>query len=113
MNSEQRAVNSGRRTVTGSVLIHFAWSPPSGRVKAAYRVDVLEYQAKGDRYICRLVELASVERSGSGDEVNDERLRGLLGKCVRVPGEGLNGMVLPLKMATLDGTLSRPYFFDE
>ena len=116
-----------------SVDLHFAWSPPSGRVKAAYRAEVIEYQAEGDRYVCRLVELVAVERSsvrvpqggfardadsehspasGLGEEVSEETLRGLIGKYVRVPGEALNGMVLPLKMATLTGGLARAYFYD-
>lgn len=92
--------------------LHFAWAPPSGRVKVTYRAEVLEYQAEGDRYICRLAEIVSIERNGSGEAVTDETLRGLLGKCVRVPREALDGMVLPLKMATLSGGLARPYFFN-
>ena len=115
------------------VNLHFAWSPPSGRVKAAYRAEVIEYQAEGDRYVCRLVELIAIERGGArvpqggftrdaglehvqksrpGEEVSDDILRGLIGKRVRVPGEALSGMVLPLKMATLTGGLARPYFYD-
>jgi len=95
-----------------SVDLHFAWSPPSGRVKAAYRAEVIEYQTEGDRYVCRLAELVAVDRSGPSEEVSDEMLRGLIGKRVRVPGEALSGMVLPLKMATLTGGLARAYFYD-
>ena len=91
--------------------IRFAWSPPAGRVKAAYRAEVREYLADGDRYVCQLAELVAVERSGSSEDVSDEALRGLVGKCVRVPREALSGMTLPLKMATLTGSLAHPYFF--
>lgn len=93
------------------VELRFVWSPPSGRVKATYRAEVMVFQAKGDRYLCRLAELIAVERSG--DEPGDETLRGLIGKYVRVPREALDGIALPLKMATLTGALARPYFFDE
>jgi hypothetical protein len=99
--------------VTEVVTLHFAWSPPSGRVQAAYRAKVLRREAEGDRCVCRLLELAGVERGGSGEEVSDAALRGLIGKCARVPGEALKGLTLPLKMATLAGGLTRPYFFDE
>ncbi len=95
------------------VTLHFAWSPSSGRVKAAYRAEVLRREAESDRCVCRLLELAGIGRSGSGEEVSDAALRGLIDKCVRVPGEALNGLTLPLKMATLSGGLTRPYFFDE
>jgi len=91
--------------------LQFAWSPPSGRVRATYRVDVLDYLPEGDRYVCRLVELIGIARTGSSGGVSDETLRGLLGKCVRVPREALNGITLHLKTATLDGSLRRPYFF--
>ncbi len=94
------------------VVLRFAWSPPAGWVTAAFRAEALEYQSAGDRYICRLVELVTVERKGSPSGVSDETLRGLTGKCVRVPGEALNGMTLPLKMSTLTGGLAQPYFFD-
>ncbi|HLF28627.1 MAG TPA: hypothetical protein VJG32_20025 [Anaerolineae bacterium] len=92
--------------------LHFAWSPPSGQVQATYRAEMLAYQAVGDRYVCRLVELLVVERTGSSAEVSDETLRGLIGKCVRAPAEALDGIVLPLKLATLTGGLARPYFFN-
>jgi hypothetical protein len=93
------------------VTLRFAWAPASGRVKAAYRSEVLRHEPDGDRYICRLAELIEIERSAA-EEVGDDTLRGLIGKCVRVPGEALNGMTLPLKMFTLTEARARPYFFD-
>jgi hypothetical protein len=95
-----------------SVILRFAWSPAPERIRATYRAEVIQYEVDGDRYVCRLMELFTVERSGSGQAVSDERLRDLVGKYVRVPGEALNGDVLPLKMSTLTGDLARPYFFD-
>ena len=81
-------------------------------MRATFRAEVIQYEVDGDRYVCRLMELVAVERSGSSQAVSDERLRNLVGKYVRVPGEALNGAVLPLKMSTLSGGLARPYFFD-
>lgn len=97
--------------VPPEVTLRFAWTPPPGRVRAAYRAEVLRYEQGGSRYVCRLAELLSVEKNAAG-EISDETLHGLIGKCVRVPGEALNGMTLPLKMSTLTGERARPYFFD-
>jgi hypothetical protein len=94
------------------VDLHFAWSPRPERIQAVYRAEVIQYEVDGDRYVCRLMELVAVEGSASSQAVSDEWLRALVGKYVRVPGEALNGAVLPLKMSTLDGGLARPYFFD-
>jgi hypothetical protein len=94
------------------VELHFAWSSPWGRVTATYRAAVLRDEAAGDRYVCRLTELAGVERSAP-EAIDEDILRGLIGKCVRVPRQALNGITLPLKMSTLTGGLTRPYFFDE
>ncbi|HET7089919.1 MAG TPA: hypothetical protein VFL17_14880 [Anaerolineae bacterium] len=93
--------------------IRFAWSAASGPVRATYRIDVLRYEPGGDRYVCRLVELVSVDRMQPDEAVSDDTLRSLTGKCVRVPREALNGSILPLKMTTLTGDLARSYFFDE
>ncbi len=93
--------------------IRFAWSAASSHVRATYRIDVLRYEAGGDRYVCRLVELISVDRNQPDEVVSDDALRSLIGKCVRAPREALNGSILALKMATLTGGLARPYFFDE
>ena len=93
--------------------IRFAWSAASSHVRATYRIDVLRYESGGDRTVCRLVELISVDRSQPDEVVSDDALRSLIGKCVRAPREALNGSVLALKMTTLTGGLARPYFFDE
>lgn len=92
--------------------LYFAWLPPSGPVKAVYRAEVLQHDTESDRYLCRLVELVNVERHQPHQEISDEALRGLMGKCVRVPSEALKGVTLRLKMSTLTGGLARPYFFD-
>jgi hypothetical protein len=94
------------------VVLRFAWSPSSGRVKATYRAEVIGHIVESERYLCRLAELTGVERRGAGDAVSDGDLHDLVGKHVRVPGEALDGLVLPLKMSTLTETRTHPYFFD-
>jgi hypothetical protein len=93
-------------------LLRFGWSPDAGRVRATYRAEVLAHLVESERVVCRLIELTGVERWGANDAVNDQVLRGLIGKQVRVPREALDGLVLPLKMSTLTETRANPYFFD-
>ena len=100
--------------VDAVVALHFAWSPPSGRIKATYRAEVIRYEPEGQRVVCRLIELVEIERAEWGGEITDEMLRGLIGKCAHVPHEALlTEMILPLKVTTLTGGLRQPYFFDE
>jgi hypothetical protein len=81
---------------------------------ASYRAEVIRYEPEGRRDVCRLSELVDVTRAGSGEEISDAMLRGLIGKLARVPHEALNSdLILPLKITTLTGGLRRPYFFDE
>jgi len=104
---------AGGDSIEQGNTIRFAWSTASSRIQATYRIQVLRYEAGGDRCVCRLVELISVDRNQPDEAVSDEILRSLVGKCVRVPSEALNGTTLLLKVATLTGGLARPYFFDE
>ncbi len=81
-------------------------------VRATYRVEAEQYEPKGDRFQCRLLELVEASGVHSGSELTPEMLDGLIGKHVLVPREGLNGLILRLKMTTLTGGLKHPYFFD-
>jgi hypothetical protein len=93
--------------------IHFAWSPSTGMVRAAFRVEVEDYEPKGDRFQCRILELVDASGIQSGSELTQEMLDRLVGQHVLVPREGLNGLVLRLKMTTLTGGLKKPYFFND
>jgi len=93
--------------------LRFAWSPVTGMVRATYRVEVESYEPRGDRFQCRLLELVEASGVRSGSELTQEMLDGLVGQHVLVPREGLNGLVLRLKMTTLTGGLKRPYFFND
>src|SRR5512137_2930988 len=92
--------------------LHFAWSPSTGMVRATYRVEVESYEPRGDRFQCQLLELVEASEVQSGSELTQEMLDGLVGQHVLVPREGLNGLILRLKMTTLTGGLKRPYFFN-
>ncbi len=94
-------------------LIRFAWSPSTGMVRATYRVEVESYEPRGDRFQCKLLELVEASGVRSGSELTQEMLDRLVGQHVLVPREGLNGLILRLKMTTLTGGLKRPYFFDD
>ena len=82
-------------------------------VRATYRVEVERYEPQGDRYQCQLLELVEASGVQLGSELTQEMLDGLVGQHVLVPHEGLNALILRLKMTTLTGGLKRPYFFDE
>jgi len=82
-------------------------------VRATYRVEVESYEPHGDRFQCRLLELVEVSGIQSGNELTPEMLDRLVGQHVLVPREGLNGLILRLKMTTLTGGLRRPYFFND
>ncbi len=93
--------------------LRFAWSPPSaGMVRATYRVEVESYEPRGDRFQCKLLELVEASEIQSGSELTQEMLDRLVGQHVLVPREGLNGLILRLKMTTLTGGLKKPYFFN-
>ena len=92
--------------------LRFAWSPATGNVRATYRVEVERYEPKGDRFQCKLLELVEASGIRSGSELTQEMLDQLVGQHVLVPREGLNGLILNLKMTTLTGGLKKPYFFN-
>jgi hypothetical protein len=94
------------------LLLRLAWSPSTGMVRATYRVEVESYEPRGDRFQCQLLELVEVSGVRSGSELTQEMLDRLVGQHVLVPREGLNGLILRLKMTTLTGGLKRPYFFN-
>ncbi len=93
--------------------LHFAWSPSTGIVRATYRAEVERYEPQGDRFRCKLLELIEASGVRSDSELTQDMLDRLVGQHVLAPREGLNGLVLRLKMTTLTGGLKKPYFFNE
>lgn len=82
-------------------------------VRATYRAEVGRYEARGDRFQCRLLELIETSGLQEKSELTREMLDQLVGQQVLAPHEALNGLTLRLKMTTLTGGLKRPYFFTE
>lgn len=97
----------------GEVVLRFAWSPSTGMVRATYRAEVGRYEARGDRFQCKLLELIETSGLQEKSELTREMLDQLVGQQVLAPHEALNGLTLRLKMTTLTGGLKRPYFFTE
>ena len=91
--------------------LHFAWAPSSGMVRATYRAEIERYEAKGDRFQCKLIELIEASGVKAGSELTQAMISNLIGQHVLVPREGVEGMILRLKMTTLTGGLKKPYFF--
>jgi hypothetical protein len=91
--------------------LHFAWAPSTGMVRATYRAEIERYEPKGDRFQCKLIELVEVNGIQSDSELSQEMISNLIGQRVLVPREGVEGMILRLKMTTLTGGLKKPYFF--
>lgn len=111
--SETSAREPNSRAEIGTQLpLHFAWSPSTGLVRATYRAEVERYELQGDRFQCQLLELVEASGIRAGSELTQEMLDRLVGQHVLVPREGLNGLVLRLKMTTLTGGLKKPYFFN-
>lgn len=81
-------------------------------VRATYRVELESYEPRGDRFQCKLLELVEASGVRADSELTQAMLDRLVGQHVLVPREGLNGLVLRLKMTTLTGGLKRPYFFN-
>lgn len=94
------------------ITLRFAWSPATGMVRATYRVEVESYEPRGDRFQCRLLDLVEASGVRVDSELTQEMLERLVGQHVLVPREGLNGLILRLKMTTLTGGLKKPYFFN-
>ncbi len=95
------------------IPLRFAWSPSTGMVRATYRVEVESYEPRGDRFQCKILALVEANGIRSDSELTQEMLDRLVGRHVLVPREGLNGLILRLKMTTLTGGLKKPYFFHQ
>ncbi|HZY45494.1 MAG TPA: hypothetical protein VFF70_12165, partial [Anaerolineae bacterium] len=92
--------------------LHLAWAPSTGMVRATYRAEIERYESKGDRFQCKLIELVAASGLQSDSELTRAMISNLIGQHVLVPREGVEGMILRLKMTTLTGGLKRPYFFN-
>jgi hypothetical protein len=84
-----------------TIDVRCGWRLPDGsRTTAAYRAEVIEYDAKQDRW---LVKLVGVQTSGEVDATTRALIESQVGKWAYVPSEARAGMTLPLKYETLTG----------
>jgi len=88
------------------------WQATNGsRLRATFRAQALEKdKGRSDRMRVRLGELTEFSWQGAPDESLLPHLRALTGKQALVAPQALEGLRLPLKLATLTGEV--PYFFD-
>jgi hypothetical protein len=90
-----------RTQAAETIDVRCGWRLPDGsRVTAAYRAEVIEYDAKQDRW---LVKLAGVQTSGEMDATTRALIESQVGKWAYVPSEARHGLTLPLKYETLTG----------
>jgi hypothetical protein len=90
------------------------WKLPDGtRLRVTFKVQVEALELNKNRMRCRLLKIqaASGSRPESAvDALYFERAMGLVGKQAMIPLDALEGIVLPLRLATLMG--EHQYFFD-
>ena len=94
--------------------VHMGWKVPGGhRLRVTFKVQVEALELDKNRMRCRLLRIEAAGGSQSESEVNRyyfEQVMGLLGKRAMIPLDARQGIVLPLRLATLTG--EHPFFFD-
>lgn len=99
-----------------AILIEFdlqcGWrATNSSRLLATFRAQVLgKDEGRSDRVLVRLSELVEWSWQGTSDESLLPHLHRLIGRRALVAPQALEGMRLPLKLATLSGEMR--YFFE-
>ena len=94
--------------------VHMGWKVPGGhRLQVTFKVRVEALELDKNRMRCRLLRIEAAGGSQPESEVNRyyfEQVMGLLGKRAMIPLDARQGIVLPLRLATLTG--EHPFFFD-
>jgi hypothetical protein len=94
--------------------VQMSWKLPDGtRLQVAFEVQVEALETEKNRMRCRLLRVQAASgnrRESEVDPTHFQRLLGLVGKRALIPLDALQGVVLPLRWATLTG--EHPYFFD-
>ena len=90
-----------RASTTETIDVKCGWRLPDGsRTTATYRAEVIEYDAKQDRW---LVTFIGVRADDDSDATTRTLIEAQVGKWAYVPSEARRGMTLPLKYETLTG----------
>ncbi len=94
--------------------LHVGWKLPGGhRLEVTFAAQVEALERDKNRLRCRLLQIQSAGGSQPENDVAPyylERVLALVGKRALVPLEALQGIVLPLRLATLTG--EHAFFFD-
>jgi hypothetical protein len=94
--------------------VHMGWTLPDGiRLRVTFEVQVEALELDRNRMRCRLLQVQSAGGSRPESEVDPEyfeHVMGLIGKRAMIPLDARQGIVLPLRLATLTG--EHKYFFD-
>jgi hypothetical protein len=94
--------------------VHMGWTLPDGtRLRVTFKVQVEALELDKNRMRCRLLQIQSAAGNRPESEVDPEyfeRVMGLIGKRAMIPLDARQGIVLPLRLATLTG--EHNYFFD-
>ena len=94
--------------------IHMGWTLPGGnRLQVTVEVRVKAVELNKNRMLCQLLHIQAASGNRHESEVDPfyfAQVMGLIGKQALIPLEARQGIVLPLRLATLTG--EHHYFFD-
>ena len=94
--------------------VHMGWTLPDGnRLRVTFEVQVETVELDSNRMGCCLLRVQAAGGSQPESEVDPEYLlqvMGMTGKRALVPLDARDGLLLPLRLATLTGEY--PFFFD-
>jgi hypothetical protein len=94
--------------------VHMGWKlPAGGQLQVTVQAQVEALESDKNRMRCRILEVQAASGNRPESEVDPiyfERVMGLIGKQALFPLDALQGIVLPLRLATLTG--EHHFFFD-
>lgn len=94
--------------------VHMGWKLPDGnRLRVTFEVQVETLELDQNRLCCQLLRVQAAGGSRPESEVDPmyfQQVMGLVGKRAMIPLDARQGIVLPLRLATLLG--EHDYFFD-
>jgi hypothetical protein len=94
--------------------VRMGWTLPDGtRLRVTFQAEVEDLEPDKNRIRCRLLEIRAASGSRPEEEIDPlylNHVMDLIGKRALIPLEARQGIVLPLRLATLIG--EHHYFFD-
>jgi hypothetical protein len=94
--------------------VYMGWTLPDGhRLQVTFEAQVEALELDKNRMHCLLLRIQAADGSQPESKVDPyyfDRVMGLVGKRALIPLDALQGIVLPLRLATLTG--EHPFFSD-